>query len=192
MDTNDVEAPIESDEYRLWRYWIRLESMMVSSEPFCTIADENLNAFSDEYAKIIILSSVHFETCTKQLVKKWGGGPSDTENMGQIRSFIVKQREGFCSLPLEIFAAGRQVTPLSAWKEGKPAEFWLAYTSIKHSYHTSSKLATQQNAIEALAAGLVTLLYIFEKQPRYRWPHSSLLLYPRSAFLVDLDPLKLP
>lgn len=165
---------------------------MIATDQFCSIHEKNKSTFSNEYAQIIMLSAVHFESCAKVLADKYGGTIDNKKNVGTIREFLMESRCGLASLKLKLFPSMRVIQPLGEWADGTKTNWWSQYTSIKHNFETARELATQEVALNALSGCLVILLYLLEDKFSFIHPHSKLIVYERPRYLVDTSSLELP
>jgi hypothetical protein len=191
-DTNISSQGLQQDEYELWRYWISLEKRMIVTDQFCSIHEQNKAAFSSEYAQIILLSAVHFESCAKILINKYGGSDPNKKNMGTMRAHLMEQRCGIAQLELKLFPSVQVIQPLKEWSEDTGANWWIEYNEIKHNFDSSRERATQDIALNALSGCLVILLYLLEGKMDQIQPHSHLILYDRPKYYVGPSRLKLP
>lgn len=190
--TKQEEQRLQLKEYEAWRYWISLEKRMIATHQYCSIHEKNKLAFSNEYAQIILLSAVHFESCAKVLVDKYGGAERNKANLGAIRECLMAKRPGMADYKLTQFPSMQVMQPLKEWSEGRKADWWEKYTKIKHDLESARDCATQDVALNALSGCLVVLLYLLEGKMDYIQPHSELILYERSPYLVGKSPLNLP
>jgi hypothetical protein len=177
-------ADLNTNSYFIWRYLLSIENMLVTSRQYCEIATSNHDAYSDEYTKIIILSSIHFEYCAKLLSEEWSPG-TDTSNMGKARTFLMSRRSGMSDVAVGVSGTDVRLVPLSDWKSGRSSGWWDAYTDIKHNYGAAIVRGSQINALNAIAGCLVCILYYFEKHRVSLWPHCSILEYDQPPVIVD-------
>lgn len=165
---------------------------MIATDQYCSIHENNKAAFSNEYAQIILLSAVHFESCAKALVDKYDGTTDNKKGLGAIGPYLFSKRPGLAELRLKLFPSEQIVQPLKEWSCDKKPEWWSEYNEIKYNFDSSRERATQEVALNALSGCLVILLYLLENKMDKIQPHSELILYDRPEYYVGPSRLKLP
>jgi hypothetical protein len=176
-------ASFGQEEAGYWRYFLSIERDLVSSRRFCEISVRNFESFSDEYAKIVILSSIHFEFIVKTLLKERLPSAS-LQDIVTIREQLMGLRPGIATMKVPLPSAGIDVSPLTAWRNNKSPDWWTAYTRLKHDYGGNRNRGNQRNAVEALAACMTALLYFLEDDIPNIEPYPIILYYDRPPFLL--------
>ena len=164
----------ESKIKSFWNYYKALENQLRQTEQYVDHSIENAKmvngrAFSNEFAKILLLTASEFEVIGKNLCLVSGVVGTDNANIATISDHLLRIfpniKQTIISTPYISFH------PLAHWKlvsvnhtmvvEGLP--WWKAYNSIKHARGDNFKKANLSNCINALASLTVLELYLSQK-----------------------------
>ena len=120
---------------------------------------EQEDVFSFEFAKIIILSCTELESVFKAICSEISG--SDCGNIGQYKETILSRFPNIINAEVEIPRYGQKIKPFAGWNTGH-LFWWDAYNDVKHTRAGSIQQASYRNAVFALAALLIAILYYKE------------------------------
>lgn len=141
-----------------WNYFRSLSDDMAQTARYVEpIGQENV--YSIEFAKIIILSCTELESVFKALCLGIDG--SKCGNIGQYKEKILGRFPLIVEAVVEIPRSGTQLKPFEGWGSG-PLSWWDAYTDVKHTRGKLFNQASYQNAVYALSALYISILYYSE------------------------------
>lgn len=143
-----------------WNYFLSIERDLSETSRYIE-PDEQENTHSFEFYKIIMLSCAEIESAFKKLCKEVAPDGKHG-NMENYKSVILKKFPRICSCKVVVPRWGSQeICPFAEWGS-KPLFWWDAYQNVKHSRFSYMKEATYKNAVYALAALYVVLLYLYK------------------------------
>lgn len=170
-------------DHALWSYFLSLDDMLRKTKQFCAFSRKNFATFSDEYLKIIVLSSIHFENCAKLYVSRNVCDLPAQPNMGFLREKMMVHRPGIARIQLDVSRSDFAVSPFTDWENGTATQWWSDYTELKHSYGENILKATQKNAIVSCGSVFIILLYLFEEVKLQLWPLPSIYYWDRPQYV---------
>lgn len=115
------------------------------------------NVYSFEFAKLLILSCVELESVFKELCLAISG--SSAGDIGTYKQIVLCKYPNIISASVIIPRLGKTIEPFEGWDVG-PLSFWNAYQQIKHSRSSHFDSATYLNAVYALGALYIAILYL--------------------------------
>lgn len=141
-----------------WNYFRSLSDDMAQTARYVEpIGQEKV--YSIEFAKIIILSCTELESVLKALCLGIDG--SECGNIGQYKEKVLGRFPHIVEAVVEIPRTGAQLKPFEGWDSG-PLSWWDAYTDVKHTRGKLFSQASYQNALYALSALYISILYYSE------------------------------
>ena len=141
-----------------WNYFRSLSDDMAQTARYVEpIGQENV--YSIEFSKIIILSCVELESVFKALCVEIDG--SECGSIDKYKEKILGRFPRIVDAIVEIPRAGMQLKPFDGWGTG-PLPWWKAYTDVKHTRGKLFCQASYQNAVYALSALYISILYYSE------------------------------
>ena len=141
-----------------WNYFRSLsDDMALTARYVEPIGQENV--YSIEFAKIIILSCTELESVFKALCLGIDG--SKCGNIGQYKEKVLGKFPHIVEAVVEIPRTGTQLKPFEEWESG-PLSWWDAYTNVKHTRGNQFSQASYHNAVYALSALYIVILYYSE------------------------------
>ena len=140
----------------MWNYYLSLEEDLSATSRFIEPSGQE-DTYSFEFSKLIVLSCTEIESVFKAICKaitgKEGGSISD------YKGAILKAYPKIIGAVVFIPRWSKEIKPFSGWKNGKLA-WWKAYSEIKHNRGSSFQDATYENAVYALSALYILILYL--------------------------------
>lgn len=125
----------------------------------------NGQTFSNEFAKLLLLSASEFEVIAKTLCKESGKSISDKANIIEISKSILTLYPNIINT--EIQTPYKIFKPLSHWglDNKNPSiiigiPWWAEYNKIKHDRLNSFSKANLNNCVKALASLMILELYL--------------------------------
>ncbi|WP_309400037.1 hypothetical protein [Cerasicoccus maritimus] len=155
-------------------HFLAIESDFVRTLPFVEVCDANNGTYSLEYMKILLAAGAEVDILTRYLAKHLDPDPEkEYRRLDKKGEVILKNfpNIGMCHvLPankMRVKASQIVIAPWSDWdgnEDGEldcqPPRWWTAYNDVKHDRGNSFSSATLWNAMSAMAAWLVVLLYL--------------------------------
>ena len=144
-----------------WNYLLAIEHDLDELSRYVEFDGKNFNCFSIEIARILLASGAEVAVVCKQLCRK-----IDPESKAyKINQFREEIKPIFPSIPqFEVLLPrfGLRLCPWDEWKKARGVpKWWTAYNKIKHDRDSEYELANLQNALNAVAALFVMVLYLY-------------------------------
>ena len=145
------------DEFeRVFFYYESIERDIDNTSKYIEPRNQE-NAFSHEFCKIIILSCTELESVMKILCKELTG--KECGNIGEYKACILNAFPNIGDAVVMVPRFGKDICPFKEWESGK-LSWWDSYTHLKHSYESYSTEGTYKNAVYALSALYILILYL--------------------------------
>ena len=140
----------------MWNYFLSLEQDLSNTSRFVEPQGQE-NVYSFEFAKILILACTEVESAFKALCKSIDG--LEYGVISKYKEIIMKKYPKIINAEVTVSRLEKTFKPFSEWGCG-PLSWWDAYGTIKHSRGSNFQNATYLNAVLALAALYVLILYL--------------------------------
>lgn len=175
-----------------WHYFLSLEKDFTRTIDFVELTPANDSAFSNEYAKLLLLVGSEVDVVAKLLCDKIAAGQR-AENIVDYRKLIVAKFNGFHTIAIEIPRYSISVQPWLPWDPAmaKSPDWWTAYNNVKHERDKNFQDANQKNTTNALCGLLALLLYLYKDEPHLQ-PYPEVLEYGFPSYMVTEGGRKLP
>ena len=145
--------------HNMWYYFLELEKDLSDSSRYIEPSGQE-NVYSFEFRKIIILACTEFENISKTLCKIIND-TAPRGNMKDYKATILKRFPKIIESETIINRWHNTIKPFVEWSvDGKHLEWWDAYNSLKHDNGAHIKEATYKNAVYALSAVYLLILYL--------------------------------
>lgn len=141
----------------MWNYYLMLECDIDNSSRYVEPAGQE-NVYSFEFAKLIILACTEAESVFKAICHEI----DETAHVGNIRdykSMILGKYPKITDAVVVVNRLEKSIEPFKGWDTGS-LEWWTAYNDIKHNRGSKFSEATYINAVTALAALYILILYL--------------------------------
>ena len=167
-----------SEKLEHWEYFLILESDLLSISRYVEFNKENYHCHSMELARILMQSCAEIDVVLKQICKRI----DEKSDIGGINDYcrVVAGDYNVCDFRVLMRRFGLAFTPWSGWQCGKPPVWWSACNKVKHERHVNFQEAHLQNALNAVSALFVCLLFMYKNEAE------NAKLYP-SPILLDVD-----
>jgi hypothetical protein len=155
----------QNDFLNYWKYFLLIDKDLMETNPYVEHSNKNLNTYSSEFARIILVTCAEIDTICRLLCKEIDNScdfPDDSTISGDIREYckvILSKYPKLTTAEINITTLGYKIKPWDGWQYQSPL-WWKHYRLIKHYRHTNFKKANLKNAIYALASLFVLLLYL--------------------------------
>ena len=180
-----------------WAQYILIEEDFSKTLRYVTLEMDNEQAYSTEYAKILLSIGSEVDIVCKEILKVLEKHGDNITDYSEIAEFYP----AFCEVTIDLIIDKQRIQPWSSWKETKDGkrgapEWWKSYNAIKHDrlgYDGKTNnwtKANQKNTLMALA-GLIQLellLYyiIFQNDDSC---HMGITPLPGSVIFSNIDGL---
>src|SRR5258708_606995 len=116
-----------------WYYFLSIEKDFARTLDFVQLDAANSKAFSNEYAKLILLTGSETDVVAKMLCQKIDE-TKKAENINDYRSIITSKFPGMHTIEIEIARVKLMVRPWESWNPtiGQSPDWWKAYNNVKH------------------------------------------------------------
>lgn len=141
----------------IWYYYLSLEQDLANTSRYIEPAGQE-NAYSFEFAKLLILSCTEVESVFKMICREIEG--TDVKgDIGEYKRVILGEFPKIVDAVVTIIRWGKSIKPFEEWSTGK-LTWWDAYQNVKHYRGDFFSAATYKNAATALAALYILIFYL--------------------------------
>lgn len=175
-----------------WFYFLSLEHDFVETLNYAELAQANYGAYSNEYAKLLLLSGSELDVVAKLLCAKCA--PSQNAmNIMDYRSVLTVAFPGIHTVKIEIPRYRITVEPWADWGLATPTSpsWWKAHTNVKHKRDEFFSEANQENTLNALC-GLLAILLYYHKDEKHLQPYPEIFDCGFPSHLVTENRPELP
>lgn len=142
-----------------WNYYLSLEKDLEETRQFVEHIPENYSTYSNEFAKLILLSCAEFEIACKALCNEYRARPSSLkaifcwilDNCPDIKDKGTQLQYGIKIYPFREFDPSRTCGNL---------RWWQAYNNLKHNRIKNFGQASLENTVLSTSALLIILSYL--------------------------------
>jgi hypothetical protein len=113
------------------------------------------SVYSPQIAKNLLNSGIGFESLCKNIGKLVG---QDIGNISQYKEVILTKFPKIVDFEVQLTLTHRIIKPLENWKNGN-LNWWDSYTKLKHNYFENLNYGCLGEALNAISAYLVLILY---------------------------------
>lgn len=141
----------------IWNYYLTLEGDIANTSRFIEPSgQENVHSF--EFAKILILACTELESVFKLLCLEITGKQQEG-TIGKYKETILGRYPRIVDAVVSVKRWGRTIAPFKGWDIGK-LSWWNAYQEVKHNRGEYFSGASYNNAVYALSALYISILYL--------------------------------
>ena len=144
-----------------WNYLLAIERDLETLSRYIEFDERNFRCFSLEIARVILAAGAEVDVVCKQICKM-GNPQSSADNILKYRDEIRPRYPGIARFRVSMPRFGLTLHPWEEWEEtdGVPL-WWTAYNKIKHHRDSDYEKASLKNALNAVAALFVVVLYLY-------------------------------
>jgi len=149
-----------------WQYFLALEEDLEKCSRYVEFSQENYQAYSIEFARILLASAAEFDQIAKQICKLISQD-SQARNIDDYRKCIINHNPDFANIEITVPRYTLSFKPWDSWQAGVDSpnpSWWRAYTDVKHHRNTHFSSATLENTLLSVGGLLCSLLYFFQEQ----------------------------
>lgn len=143
-----------------WNYFLAIEKDLENLSRYVEFDQENLDTFSIELTHILFSASSEVDVVIKQLCNLIDP-KTKAENINDYRNIINIHSNEFINEEVVIHRYGLTFKPWLNWKNDKNPDWWRCYNHVKHERNLHYREANLQNAINAVGALLLTVVYYY-------------------------------
>lgn len=171
-----------------WNYYLAIESDLENMSRYIEFSNNNLNTYSIELTHILLSASSEIDVIMKQLCLLLDTN-SSVSNINDYKSVITTNISDFVNEEISIDRYGLVYKPWINWLAQKNPDWWRSYNNVKHERNSHFHEANLQNAINAVGALLITVIYYYkyafaqESGNDISFKETTRLLLPESSFL---------
>ncbi|RWQ14806.1 hypothetical protein [Mesorhizobium sp.] len=167
-----------------WHYFLSLERDFERTINFVELASANSIAYSQEYAKLLLLIGSEVDITAKVLCRDVNTS-SNAATIVDYQQDICSAFPGMHTIEIAISRYQMAIQPWSSWGDVSPESpgWWKAYNKVKHHRDTDFPKANQGNVVSALC-GLLALHLYLHRSTDHLQPYPKLLEYSFPETLV--------
>ena len=191
---------MELQKYHMyWNYYQSVEKMLKETNQFVAHTIENGSTFSDEFAKIILLSGSEIDSILKVLCNLLEIKPKDNNYTMKEYSKVlekidnIKEIEYMIDYSSSLDSYGISIYPFANFNKNikhSGLEWWEDYQAIKHDRVSATKKCTLLNALKIVSAHLTMVKLLIDNIPGF-CGISYLQEHTKSEYLRAIhDPFK--
>lgn len=147
-----------------WTYFLAAEEDFIATSRYVEITPDNYKVYSIEYAKILQTVTSEVDAVCKMFCDYLE--PDILPKRPAISDYqqiITYHFPKFHSLDISLDGYKIMLQPWQEWNSIQVPFWWKAAYNVKHGRHLSYKEANLENTLNALAALMGLLLYVFKK-----------------------------
>lgn len=140
-----------------WERYLYIEQEFLNARQY--ISFEIKGAYSDFFARCIILLGAEVEAAMKQLCAELDS--SNAGNISDYKKAILSHFPNIVNFKVRLLCTDEEIAPFHGWDNGQ-LSLWNTYTDVKHSLSIKQD-ATLKNALDILAAYQI-LIFVIQAQ----------------------------
>lgn len=166
-----------------WNYFLAVEEDLHRCSRYVSFTDDNLECYSDEFAKLIVLAGSEVGSVLEEICGLIAPG-SKVGTLSEYYKELSKLYPNVSKVEVSLPRFGMNVSPWKGWGLSGSPDWWRrSYNKLKHVRHAEYKRGTLRAAIEAVAAQFI-VIQIYHKEKFGDWleiPFSeqNLIMAPR-------------
>lgn len=140
----------------IWNYYLSLERDFSNTSRYIEPSNQE-DVYSYEFFKLLILSCTEIESLLKIFCVETNG--SQCGNIGEYKEIVLSHYPKIVSAEVYVPRWAKMILPFSGWDTGR-LEWWDSYVNVKHNRGNNFRSATYKNAVYALSALYLLILYL--------------------------------
>ncbi len=146
-----------------WNYYRLLEHDLENCFRYVQPCKEHFDVYSDEFARIILMSSTEIENALKSFALEIKYSPPPKSIFSYFKC-VTSVYPRFCEIEIEMARFSLIFKPWDGWSETKAPDWWTyGYNKIKHDKLKHISAPTMIRAIKSLSALEALLLHYYRK-----------------------------
>ncbi|OEZ83753.1 hypothetical protein JAB8_43960 [Janthinobacterium sp. HH106] len=169
---------------KFWEYYLAIEEDLLNCSRYVEFSEQNYSTYSNEFAKIIVLSSAEIDNILRELCELMAPG-SNAGNINKYHSIITNKYPNIINSYVKIRMADINLQPWNEWVDDKSPEWWrYGYNKIKHDRTNYFHQANLKNALHSVGALFLIILhyhdFLSEKSLAVDFNRSAKLFTPET------------
>ncbi len=144
-----------------WNYFLAIEKDLEDISRYIEFSNSNLGTYSIKLAHILLSASSEVDVTMKQLCLLIDSHQSIT-NINDYRRIIKTSLPEFIDEEIRIDRFGLSYKPWDHWNGDENPNWWRSYNNVKHQRNSHFSDANLLNAINAVGALLLTVVYLYK------------------------------
>lgn len=146
-----------------WNYFIALENDLLFLSRFLEITTSNFSSYSVELGRILFAAASEVDIVLKMYCQKIEN-INVIDNIGNYKAIITKHHPEFHAIKVHMPMYGITLNPWNKWRSEPQPHWWRAYNKAKHERHEHFSEANLKNALNAVAALYIILLFYYKNE----------------------------
>jgi len=172
-----------------WNYFLSVESDLINCSKYINFDKRNFLTFSNELAKIIMLSASEVESIFIEMCERIS--PNKTKKNRGIKDYhkiLMEKHPDMINCEIEIPLHKIKIKPWDGWLPEKSPTWWgKGYNKIKHDRYTHMEQANLINTLNAVGAQFLAVLYYHRE---FYQQDVTVEMHLRSSLFSTIPPSK--
>ena len=171
-----------------WNYFLAIEKDLENLSRYIEFSEANMKTYSIELTHILLAASSEIDVIMKQLCVLLDP-EQKSDNINDYRSIIQTHLSSFINEEISIDRFGLTFKPWKNWAGSENPDWWKSSNHVKHQRNTHFEDANLKNAINAVGALLLTVVYYYkfafskESMGQLTFKDTTHQLQPEASFL---------
>ncbi len=171
-----------------WNYFLAIENDLEDISRYIEFSNSNLKAYLIQLAHILLSASFEVDVTMKQLCQLIESNQSLT-TINDYRRVIKNRLPSFIDEEIRIDRFGLSYKPWDNWHGEENPNWWRSNNNVKHHRNSHFADANLKNAINAVGALLVTVVYYYkfafsnESDNELSFKSTTRQLQPEASFM---------
>lgn len=170
-----------------WEYFLSIEADLERCSRFVDFSDQNYQAYSVEFARIIMAASAEVDTVAKELCKLIDPN-SQAKNIVEYAGVILGRYSNLINVEISIPRYELKIKPWDGWSNNSSPDWWQSYNKIKHDRTAHFSRANLINSVKSVSGLLLLLLYYYKAKNGGNDQEFSAFYSPKLFDVVDNRP----
>lgn len=146
-----------------WNYFLSLEEDVAHLARFIELTTANFTCYSIEISRMLFAASSEIDVVAKQYCTSIHP-QRRAENIVHYKDTIMERHPAFHSIKVRMPRFGLELEPWMNWGGEQQPHWWRAYNKVKHERHEHFSKGNLKNALNAVAALYVLLVFFYRKE----------------------------
>lgn len=145
-----------------WNYFLAIEKDLENLSRYVEFSNENLDTYSIAMTHILLSASSEVDVIMKQLCFLLDSSQA-ANNISDYRSIIKDKLPSRVKEEVYIDRYSLSFKPWDNWNGNQNPNWWRSYNNVKHQRNIHFREANLQNAINAVGALLISVVFYYKK-----------------------------
>lgn len=144
---------------KFWEYFLHIESDLANCARYVEFTEENFGTYSSEFARIVVVACSEIDANLGELCELIEPS-AKAERITEYFPIVLRRFPVFTDTKVDVRRYGLTFQPWQEWKHDKSPPWWgNGYNRIKHDRTNHFDKANLKNALQAVGALFMTILY---------------------------------